>query len=310
MSEDIHEAAARWHEAQQHDDMDWQGFTAWLEADPRHRRAYDEIALLDLEIEEARDALIPPAELMPASRRPLPGWALGSGIAAAAAIALAIGIGFQQSQPDKPVTPAFASGAGTSRTVQLADGVTATLGASSRLSAPGAGGRMQLTGSAFFSIRHDPKRSIVIEVGGARIRDVGTRFAVNSADGVLSVSVEEGRVALQLPGQTAETEVAAGQEALAQGGKVVLRPVGMANIASWRRGRFVYDQTPLALVAADIARYTGQPVTIAGPAAQRPFSGVLAPGDRAVMVSTLTLMTGLHADSDGQTIRLVDRTGG
>ncbi len=313
MSEDIHEAAARWHGAQQHDDMDWEGFTAWLEADPRHRLAYDEIALLDLQIDAARETLLPPAMPAPtpvAPPRRVPRWAIGSGIAVAAALTLAVGIGFQQPQPDSQAVRAFASAAGTSRTVRLADGVTATLGAGSRLAEAGTDGRMQLTGSAFFSIRHDPKRSVIVDVGGARIRDVGTRFAVNSADGVVSVSVEEGRIALQLPGQTAETEVGAGQEALAQGGKVVLRPVRIASIAAWRSGRFVYDQAPLALVAADIARYTGQPVAVAGSVAQRPFSGVLAPGDRAAMVSTLTQLTGLHADSDGQTIRLVDRTGG
>lgn len=312
MSEDIHEAAARWHGAQQHDDMDWEGFTAWLEADPRHRLAYDEIALLDLQIDAARETLQPatPALAPISPPRRLPRWAIGSGVAVAAALALTVGIGFRQSEPDKPAVREFASAAGTSRTVRLAEGVTATLGAGSRLAAVGTDGRMQLTGSAFFSIHHDPKRSVIVDVGGARIRDVGTRFAVNSADGVLSVSVEEGRIALQLPGQTVETEVDAGQEALAQGGKVVLRPVRIASIAAWRSGRFVYDQAPLALVAADIARYTGQPVAVAGSAAQRPFSGVLAPGDRAAMVSTLTQLTGLHAESDGQTIRLVDRTGG
>ena len=44
MSADIDEAAARWHLAQADDDMDWSAFTEWLEADPRHRDAYDAMA--------------------------------------------------------------------------------------------------------------------------------------------------------------------------------------------------------------------------------------------------------------------------
>lgn len=309
MNEDIHEAAARWHCAQQHDDMKWRGFTTWLEADPRHRLAYDEIALLDARIDATLP--IPSAGMgtpeMPA--RSFPRWAIGSGIAVAAAVTLAIGIGIRDEQPDAPAAREFASAPKATRTVRLAHDVTATLGAGSRLSEPEAGGPMRLSDSAFFNIRHDPTRSVVVEVDGYRIRDVGTRFAINSADGVLSLSVEEGKVALQLPGQTSETLVAAGQEAIAQAGRVMLRPARMTGIASWRSGRFVYDQTPLALVAADIARYTGQPVSVSGSAAQRSFSGVLAPGDRQAMVSTLTQLTGLHADSDGQTVRLVDRTG-
>ncbi|MBB4101151.1 FecR family protein [Sphingomonas kyeonggiensis] len=310
MSEDIHEVAARWHTAQLNDDMDWDGFTAWLEADPRHRLAYDEIALLDARIDDVLPELAQPIEMPSTPARRLPRWAIGSGIAAAAAVAIAVGIGFQTSRPEAPAAREFASAAGSTRTVQVADGVTATLGAGSRLSAAATGASMRLHGSAFFSIRHDPTRSVTVEVGGYRIRDVGTRFTVNAADGVLSLSVEEGKVALQLPGQSTETIISAGQEALARSGAVSLRPVRIASIASWRQGRFVYDQAPLSLVAADIARYTGQPVTIAGSAASRSFSGVLAPGDRAAMVSTLTQLTGLHADSDGQTVRLVDRTGG
>ncbi|NWP89665.1 FecR domain-containing protein, partial [Escherichia coli] len=79
---------------------------------------------------------------------------------------------------------------------------------------PRAGEPIRLSGSAFFNIRHDPARSVVVEIGGYRIRDVGTRFAVSAADGVLSLSVEEGKVAIQVPGQTSETLVSAGQEAL------------------------------------------------------------------------------------------------
>lgn len=199
MSEDIHEVAARWHTAQLNDDMDWDGFTAWLEADPRHRLAYDEIALLDARIEDALPELALPREMPSTPARKLPRWAIGSGIAAAAAVAIAVGIGFQTSRPEAPAAREFASAAGSTRTVQVANGVTATLGAGSRLTATATGASMRLNGSAFFSIRHDPTRSFTIEVGGYRIRDVGTRFAVNAADGVLSLSVEEGKVASSCP---------------------------------------------------------------------------------------------------------------
>jgi transmembrane sensor len=309
MNEDIHEAAARWHVAQQHDDMDWHGFTTWLEADPGRRLAYTEIALLDARIDATLPELATAIETPEIPARSFPRWAAGAGIAAAATIAIAV-IGFQGNHPEAPAAHEFASAARTTQTVRLAGGVTATLGAGSRLSSPRAGEPIRLSGSAFFNIRHDPARSVVVEIGGYRIRDVGTRFAVSAADGVLSLSVEEGKVAIQVPGQTSETLVSAGQEALAQAGRITLRPTRVSSIASWRSGRFVYDQAPLALVAADIARYTGEPVSVSGPVAQRSFSGVLAPGDRRAMVSTLTQLTGLHAESDGQTVRLVDRTGG
>ena len=58
MSDDIYEAAARWHQAQARDDIDWDAFAAWLDADPRHRDAYDDIALLDEDIDRSRDTIV------------------------------------------------------------------------------------------------------------------------------------------------------------------------------------------------------------------------------------------------------------
>ena len=46
-----------WHLASCRDDMDWDGFTLWLEADPRHRAHYDEITLTDAALEVRREAL-------------------------------------------------------------------------------------------------------------------------------------------------------------------------------------------------------------------------------------------------------------
>jgi transmembrane sensor len=47
----IYEEAAGWLVRQQDDAMDWEGFTLWLEADPRHRAAYDDLALLDADLD-------------------------------------------------------------------------------------------------------------------------------------------------------------------------------------------------------------------------------------------------------------------
>ena len=53
----IEEEAAAWQVASANDDMDWDGFTRWLEADPRHRRAFDEVALADTLVDDHRESL-------------------------------------------------------------------------------------------------------------------------------------------------------------------------------------------------------------------------------------------------------------
>lgn len=47
MAEDADLAALRWQEAIDADQVDWSGFTAWLEADPAHREAFDAVSQID-----------------------------------------------------------------------------------------------------------------------------------------------------------------------------------------------------------------------------------------------------------------------
>src|SRR6187397_2306196 len=99
--ERIEEEAAAWHVASTGDDMDWVGFTRWLEADARHRLAFDEVALADAWIEDHREALAPEigdaaqidredsvVALRPRRRWPL--WT-GAGIAASLAAVMIAG---------------------------------------------------------------------------------------------------------------------------------------------------------------------------------------------------------------------------
>ncbi|MEP7317054.1 MAG: FecR/PupR family sigma factor regulator [Sphingomicrobium sp.] len=44
--------ASEWLAVQASDSFDWDGFTTWLEADPAHRKAYDELALIDSDLDE------------------------------------------------------------------------------------------------------------------------------------------------------------------------------------------------------------------------------------------------------------------
>lgn len=303
MNEDIHEAAARWRVAETGDDMDWAGFTQWLEADPRHRAAYDDIALLDERIDRDRDLLqrlAPQPVVEPAQRKRF--WPA----VAAAMLAVVLGVGTVQWLRDPALSEPTRYAAGsTVRQVALADGSTATLSPGSVLvagadrSAP-----LILTGRAHFAVRHDPSNPMVITAGDYQIRDVGTRFDVAVGANAVDVAVSEGSVAVSRA-DTRPVMLQAGQRLLATEGvapRVVL--VRAETVGRWRAGPLIYDETPLAIVAADIARTTGKPVDAVGAAAQKPFSGVIAPGNREAMVRTVSELTGVETVVEGDTLRL------
>ncbi|MFA6112570.1 MAG: FecR domain-containing protein [Sphingomonas sp.] len=310
MSAETDEAAARWHLAQADDDMDWMAFAEWLEADPRHREAYDAIALLDARIDAARPMLsrLLPAEPMP---RRAPRIAVWGAIAAVLIAVIAIGI-LRWPQDRTPETIAYRAPMGQPRDVRLADGSTATLAPGSILRvARSRDVPMTLEGNAFFDVRHDAAHPMVVQAGGYEIRDVGTRFEVSTSGGMVRVAVAEGRVAVRSPHVAGEVEVGAGKALTLTGAgdPADLRPARAQSVGAWRKGALVYDDVPLAMVAADIARSTGRPVTIDPAVARRRFSGVIAPGDRTAMVAALGELTGLKTRTDGDAIRLGDSAG-
>ena len=308
MNDDIYEMAALWLQAQARDGMDWQAFTSWLEADPRHREAFDDVALLDERVDGLRGELRRDradndvdggAESVTAHGRGRL-WRWG-GAAAAAGIILAVG-GAWLSRPVEPLT--YAAATGVNRNVAVADGLSATVSGGSRLTVRGAG-RLSLQGSAFFDVRHDPSRAVVVDVSGYEIRDVGTRFEVAS-DGVsVRVAVTQGAVTIRAPGSASSVRVDAGYAATGSAdGQVTLNRTDLTAVGSWRSGRFVYDRVPLSLVAADISRFTGEPVRTEATVGGQTFSGVLARGSRDSMVESLRQLAGVRTRREGDAILL------
>lgn len=298
--------AVAWHVLLSRDDADWDGFTAWLEADAANRDAYDMVALGDAMVDAHRDVLI---GLLDAPA-PAPWWrrprfaagALGGAIAATLAAVMVVVPAIQA-----PVAAtSWQTGAGERRTVAFADGAEATLAPSTRLSSQG--GRLTLDGTAFFTIRHDPARPVTIVAQGVTVSDVGTRFEMAADRNSVRVAVAEGEVAVAPKGRAA-VPLVAGHRLLVAGGNVEAGVAAPNDVASWRGGRLVYDRVPLALVAADIARYAGGRVTVDPRDRNRRFSGAMAIGDRVTMARSLAVLMGLDTRVDGENITLGDHSG-
>lgn len=302
----ITERAAQWHLASESDDMDWDGFAAWLDADPRHRAAYDEIALTDAALgevgmtpDEAPAPLAANDDEPPVRRR---GWAMwGGGAIAASLAALAL-----VSQLTAPSPQTFATGA-AAQNIALADGSRIVLAPHSRLIIAGRGQeRIALEGGAWFDIRHDPSRQLVIDAGGVAISDIGTSFDVQAAPGRVVVEVAEGQVALSGEQLTKPVQLAAGHAFRldAKTGTAITAPLQDGEAGEWREGRLSYRNEALGLVAADLARYAGVHVDLAEGIENRQFSGTLAVEDGEAAVRDLAQLMGLDVERSGAGYRL------
>jgi transmembrane sensor len=304
--ESIHVAAADWHVASERDDFDWDGFTAWLEADPRHVRAYDELALTDILVRDHAPLLAKSVETgddTVVAFTPRRRWPLWAGAAMAASLVAMVAIPrFAEPAPQVYQTAA------TSRTLALNDGSTIILAPRSRLEISGRDqASMKLAGGAWFDIRHDPARTLAIAVGDATISDIGTSFDVQNAADSLRVAVAEGALGVVSDTLDKPIRLAAGRALMLdrRAHTALVGPTGAAPAGEWRKGRLTYDQAPLRLVAGDLARYAGVTVAVDKAVAERRFSGTLITGNGKAAARDLSELMGLAlvAGADGYRLR-------
>lgn len=316
------------------------GLQAWLDADPRHAQALDD---MEATLGELRRWPEPPAAAA-GDRATRPGASGGVGLlrplvlqASAAAVAFALvggaWLGWNHWQRLPLFEQAYAAARGQQLTVHLPDagGPAASPGSSLHLDTA-TRARVRLyrdrrevqlqDGQAMFAVASDPRRPFQVEAGALRITVLGTRFSVRHTAtglnaGATVVAVEEGHVrvtrrAPQAHTPTAEQtlELTAGQTVTADAhgdwGAVV--PVDAHAVAAWREGRVSFEQTPLAQAIAEFERYGRTGLVVHDPAvASLPVGGSYSLPQWQRFVETLPLVLPVRLVRRGALTEVVAR---
>ncbi|HYH78398.1 MAG TPA: FecR domain-containing protein [Longimicrobium sp.] len=266
-----------------------------------------------LTVEPGGAAARPPRVLAP---RPAAGWRNSTLMRIAAAVLVLLGAGLLwralSTRPAAAPTR-YATEVGARRELRLADGSRVVLGPDSRLAVSGDDGRsVELSGEAYFEVRHDERRPFTVSTDGATIRDLGTAFTV-SADSVAgtSVAVTEGVVAVSLPKTMAAETLRAGDRARILRARIAVqrRMASRADVA-WTTGRLSFRDAPVAEVAAGLRRWYGVTLrvhpSLAGRHLTADFEGQTA--DQAMRIVAAALGGELRRGPDGATV--VPRGGG
>jgi transmembrane sensor len=271
---------------------------AWAGGDPARRRELDDWGRLAAEVE----ALAPhyAGEVRSLTRRRR--WPLW----AAAACCAMLGLGLLATARRD-----VAADRGRPETVALWNGTRIHLDAGAAVSVPYAPWNRSARldrGEALFDVPHDEDNPFVVRAGGAEIRDIGTRFLVAAGDGAVRVAVFEGAVEVAATPDAPAVPLAAGEAArvTADGGTVRAAPVDEATATAWRRGRVVFDATPLSEVAARLSRYGGRRIEVGSPeVAGLRLSGWFDLDNRDQLLRTIELSLPVRVQrSDGTAILL------
>ncbi len=194
--------------------------------------------------------------------------------------------------------PAYRTGVGEQRLIQLADGSQVTLNTDSRITVrvDHEHRRVELTrGEAYFDVAKLNGTPFVVASGASEVRVTGTHFNVRHGDDWTRVDVLEGRV---LAGAHAASDpsgaaVLLAAQSVTLDGSGLVRWRGAADaqrIDNWRRGRVYFSETPLRDAVADMNRYSRTRLVITTPGiADMPVSGVFRAGASDSFARALSL---------------------
>ncbi|WP_234031794.1 FecR domain-containing protein [Porphyrobacter sp. SLTP] len=253
----IREQALAWAMLTREPDFaDWDGFTAWLEADAEHADAYDAVQFALDEADAALDIMPETEFTLAANDNPPKGWMttrrawLGGAIAASLVLALSFIFGFG---PQGETL--YATAPGETRLIALDDGSTVELGGGSRLAVLDDRAARLEGGQALFTIRHDAADPFVLTAGADRLVDAGTVFDVRLAGKALDLAVAEGAVIVNPEAQALRVD--AGERAVRTGERYWVGPIDPQAVGEWTRGRISFEAASLAEIAAELTRATG-----------------------------------------------------
>jgi len=164
----------------------------------------------------------------------------------------------------------YATGTGQRDSALLADGSRVILGPRSRLTVPSdygtAARSVELTGDAYFDVRHDAAKPFSVRVANAIVEDIGTVFTVESdAHDTTTVSVLAGSVRLRATNGAATTTLAAGDRGslTASGNVRADRAAVVPADSAWTHGVLVFRDASIRRVAGELRRWYGVDLSVA-----------------------------------------------
>ncbi|WP_278392552.1 FecR family protein [Sphingobium yanoikuyae] len=283
-----------------------QAFAAWLEADPRHRIAYAQVArdwrdsaqLADSAIGRTRKLVRAPFLMRRSTHVGAVSLSLAAllGLGTVGIVRHAGSFGFVA--PAEAAT--YQTAVGEIRSVRLADGSNLTLDTSTvvHVRFSRASRRLDLKqGRARFSVAKDD-RPFTVAVPGGEIVARHTLFDVSVVGPQPLVSLIEGEVALlsSSPDGKGSPQRLVGGEQAALGQAAAPRPLSIAD-ARWVSGMLALEKTPLGNAVAAINRYNRTQVRLADPQlASLAVTGAFQARDPQQFARVVATMFGLTVD--------------
>lgn len=229
-------------------------FQIWLNKDPAHKQAYQEVVNLWHTLDSLKQTAIPELK---AARNARPEKRLNIlSTTIAVLLAMISGLAWQDYMtPDQ----FFSTGLAEKKQLYLTDGSSITLNANTRISTHESWIRRQINlmeGEAQFTANHD-WNLFIVSTENLTIRDIGTVFNVRNRPETRSVTVLKGEVDLHNHNNWLGKNLKAGysRQFSPNGELLTLENDDEQRAIAWIQDRLVFNHTPLNQVTAELERY-------------------------------------------------------
>ncbi|WP_025145882.1 FecR family protein [Pedobacter jeongneungensis] len=228
--------------------------------------------------------------------RTLPMWYRYAAAAVVAGILFCIGVLYSVNQKVNIETPY-----GQLKNITLPDGSIVTLNANSQIKYDKNWDKDEIrevwiSGEAFLKVNHLHQRGAVqnherfiVHTGAVNVEVLGTSFNVNDRRGHTEVALLEGKISLDLKtGETKPLILAPGDIAEYANGKLVKKPINVAEYASWKDGKLYFRNVPVAKIFDYFEDIYGYKVVVDDPKIlEKRLSGTLSAKDRGVLFKAI-----------------------
>lgn len=263
LPETVLEAAAEWYVLVRDAKLDDEGrrnFRQWLEADPRHPRAYDEVRHLWDELRGSTSVSVASCEteglasVVVSSRRSW-GW-----MAAVLVLILVFAAWTLGEDWVYRWRGAYVTKVGERMDVTLADGSLVSLNTDTVLLADIQSDRRSihlLRGEAWFSVVERSGVPVDVQTSEGHVEANGANFNLKLFSNSAIVSLAGGQATLRSPArQQAALSLSPGMERVMTRNGVGPEVLFYADVLSaWRRGQVIFRNTPLRLAVDELNRY-------------------------------------------------------
>ncbi|GAA6153937.1 FecR family protein [Pseudoteredinibacter isoporae] len=243
---------------------DKQRFSDWLETDPQHAEAFDQV----LDTWQASAFASNPVERQTKQTTNAFSWQyLG---AAAATVLMAAAVIFWQANPGNVYENSFSTARGEFAEIELPDGSSIELNTNSKLDVYFDDDSREISlhqGEAYFDINSDNERPLSVDLGDAEVNVIGTEFNIHKKDDSSHIVVTEGRI--RVSEKTGHEQIAGSKALVSEGQQVnvfkrtglgLVMPKQNSQTVNWRNKTLVFQETKLQQALEELNRYLIEPV--------------------------------------------------